>query len=70
MNEREMRALPIVGRGLSSAIPGSAPLPALINKENRGKLLLLPPDPIPTGEVLTLRRRKPRRSVLHLGRYR
>lgn len=40
------RGIPVVGRGMTSAIPGTDPLGALIAKENRGKLNLHVPDPI------------------------
>lgn len=48
---RELRGIPIVGRGVSSAMPGTMPLPALLSKEARGKLFLIPPDEPERGIV-------------------
>lgn len=48
--DRELRGTPLVGRGRSSAIPGTAPLPALLAKEARGKLVLTFRDPLPAPE--------------------
>lgn len=48
--ERELRGTPFVGGRRSSAIPGTDPLPALLAKEARGKLVLSFPDPLPAPE--------------------
>lgn len=59
------RGIPVVGRGTTSAIPGSDPLAAVLAKEARGKLNLHVPDPIersPTPEP-HVRRRLGRRVV-------
>lgn len=42
MSQRELRGVPLVGGGRSSAMPGTAPLPALLSKEEAGKLDLFP----------------------------
>jgi hypothetical protein len=68
---RELRGVPIAGRGLSSAMPGTMPLPAVIAKDERGKLFPRPSDPVPVGEeILVVHYPRSRRSVLHLGVYR
>jgi hypothetical protein len=38
MTQRELRGVPFVGGRRSSAIPGSDPLPAVIAKDERGRL--------------------------------
>jgi hypothetical protein len=50
---RELRGVPIVGRGRSSAILGSDPLRYVLDKERRGRLNLSQRDPLPalTSEV-------------------
>jgi hypothetical protein len=57
------RGIPVVGRGMTSAIPGTDPLAALIEKERRGKLNLHVPDPIerPPPDAPHVRRRLGRR---------
>ncbi len=68
---REIRGVPIVGRGLPSAMPGTMPLPYVIAKENRGKLFTAARDPLPSGEeVLVIHYPRSRRSVLAHARYR
>ena len=59
------RSIPVVGRGISSAIPGTDPLRALIAKENRGRLHLHCPDPLkaPQPTEPHVRRRLGRRVV-------
>lgn len=67
---REIRGVPIVGRGLSSAMPGTNPLPAVIAKDERGRLFPLARDPVPAGEeIRVVHYPRRQRSVLHLGRY-
>ena len=68
---RELRGVPIVGRGLSSAMPGTHPLPAVIAKDERGRLFPAPRDPVPLGEeIRVVHYPRARRSVLQHGRYR
>lgn len=62
---RELRGVPIVGPGRKSAIAGSDPLTALLAKERRGRLVLVPREPVlkPVNEVRVVRRRKLGRRV-------
>ena len=61
---RELRGVPLVGPHRSSAIPGTAPLPALLAKERAGKLVLTPRrEPIPVPEEQTLSAHYERRGA-------
>ena len=68
---RELRGVPIAGRGLSSAMPGTMPLPYVIAKDERGRLFPRPSDPLPLGEeILVIHYPRSGRSVLQHARYR
>lgn len=64
------RGVPLVG-GCKSAIPGTDPLAALLAKEARGKLDVVPIEPIPRPEpyVPHVRTGKLGRRVRPEGRY-
>lgn len=52
LSQRELRGVPLVGGRRSSAIPGTDPLPAVIGKDERGKLFP-PPTPARIGRLRT-----------------
>ena len=67
LHEDELRGLPMIGGGRMSAIAGSAPERALLEKESRGRLRLQTrPDPIPRSldEVVELDRAIRRKKKL------
>ncbi len=68
LTDEEMRGIPLVGGGRMSAIPGSAPERALLEKERRGRLRLGRPDPLPRPiadePVRNVRKKLGRRVVI------
>lgn len=70
---RELRGIPLVGKGIASAVPGTNPMLALLHKERKGKLQVQPLDPIPREEhpPFVTRKRLPtgRRFSAPDGRY-
>lgn len=68
-SDHALRGTPVVGRGRSSAITGSQPERALLRKEAKGRLFVVPRDPLPApeGEVRPRTRKKLGRRVIAPG---
>src|SRR5688572_18121172 len=60
-SDHALRGTPVVGRGRQSAITGTAPERALLVKEQRGRLRLQFPDPLPRPEADSARPRTRKR---------